>query len=54
MPYNQGYFCDGTRQNAVLEALSQERKPERRSGTFFSCHRYNEVRRVLLSYRSSF
>jgi hypothetical protein len=31
-------------------SFSEGRKPE----PLFSCHRYNEVRRVLLSYRSSF
>jgi hypothetical protein len=41
--------------NAVPEALSQ--KDASRNGVpepFFSCHRYNEVRCFLLSYRSSF
>jgi hypothetical protein len=31
-------------------SFSEGRKPE----TFFPCHRHNEVRRILLSYRSSF
>jgi hypothetical protein len=32
----QGYFCDGTRQNAVPgSSFSEGRKPEWRSGTFF-------------------
>jgi hypothetical protein len=50
-----GVFCDGTSRNAVPEALSQ--KDASRNGfpePFFSCHRYNEVGRVLLFYRSSF
>jgi hypothetical protein len=36
-------------------SFSEGHKPEQRSRTFlFSCHQYNEVRRVLLSYCSSF
>jgi hypothetical protein len=32
-------------------SLSKGRKPEQRLGTFFSLHRFYEVRRDLLSYR---
>jgi hypothetical protein len=32
---NHGVFCDGTLREAVPEVFSEERKPERSSGTFF-------------------
>jgi hypothetical protein len=52
---NKGYFCDGTCWNAVPKALSQNDASQNDvPEPFFSCHRYNEVRRVLLSYHSSF
>jgi hypothetical protein len=52
---NQGYFCDGTHWNTVPEALSQKDASQNSvPELLFFCHQYNEVRRVLLSYHSSF
>jgi hypothetical protein len=48
--YYQGYFCDRKCQDAVPEAISQKDA----SQNLFSWHWYNEVRRILLSYCSSF
>jgi hypothetical protein len=46
----QGYFCDGTPfRKLFLRGASRNGIPE----PFFSCHQYNKVRHILLSYRSS-
>jgi hypothetical protein len=37
---DHGYFCGGTRRNAVPKCFSEGGKPERRSGTF-TWHWYN-------------
>jgi hypothetical protein len=51
---SRGIFVTERTGTPFRKLFSEGRKPERRSGTFFPCHWYNEVRRVLLSNRSSF
>jgi hypothetical protein len=52
--HKQGYFCDGTYCDAILEALSQ--KDANRNGVpeSFFWHQFYEVRCVLLSYHPFF
>jgi hypothetical protein len=52
--YTGVFLWQNTPEHRSGSSFSEGCKLERHSGTSFSCHQYNEVRHVLLSYCSSF